>query len=141
MVDAEVVSAKLRELGDRIARIEAHRPADASSLAGNRDALDLISFNLLLAVQACLDIASHLIADESWPPAASVGEAFQRLAEKDVLTRETADALRRAAALRNIVAHGYAEANPDLLYSAAAGGLADLQRFAAEVSAWLRKRL
>jgi uncharacterized protein YutE (UPF0331/DUF86 family) len=140
MVDTAVIAAKLRELEDRIGRVAAHRPADASTLARDRDALDVVSFNLMLAVQACLDIASHLIADEGWPAAASLGESFQRLGEQGVLTRTTAEAMRRAADLRNVVAHGYAEADPDLLYSASLHGLADLRLFASEVSAWVRRR-
>jgi len=139
MVDVAVIAAKLSELADRIDRVAAHRPADAASLARDRDALDLVSFNLMLAVQACLDIASHLIADEGWPAAATLGEAFQRLADQGVLTRPTADALRRAAGLRNVVVHGYAAAHPDLLYSAALHGPDDLRRFAGEVSAWVRQ--
>lgn len=140
MVDANVVAAKLRELDDRIARVRQHLPAGASILAADRDALDLVSFNLMLAVQVCLDIASHLIADEAWPPAASLGEAFQRLGERGVVSATTSAALRRAAGLRNVVAHGYAEAHPDLLYAAASDGLTDLQHFASEVSAWVRGR-
>jgi uncharacterized protein YutE (UPF0331/DUF86 family) len=141
MVDEAIVATKLRELEDRIARIAAHRPADAASFATDRDALDLVSFNLLLAIQACLDIASHLIADEGWSSAATLGETFQRLGEQGVLTRSTADSLRRAAGLRNVVAHGYAEANPGLLYAAALDGLVDLRHFASEVSAWVRGRV
>jgi uncharacterized protein YutE (UPF0331/DUF86 family) len=137
MVDAAVIATKLRELEDRIARVAARRPADAASLAEDRDALDLVSFNLMLAIQACLDIASHLIADEGWPAAASLGEAFQRLGERGVLSKPTAEALRRAAGLRNVVAHGYAEANPELLHTASLDGLADLRHFASEVSAWV----
>jgi len=140
MVDANVVASKLRDLDDRIARVRAHLPADASVLAANRDGLDLVSFNLMLAVQVCLDIASHLIADEAWPPAGSLGEAFQRLGEQGVISSGTAAVLRRAAGLRNVVAHGYAAADPDRLYAAASEGLIDLQRFASEVSAWVRGR-
>ncbi|MDP9121009.1 MAG: DUF86 domain-containing protein [Acidobacteriota bacterium] len=141
MIDADVIAAKLRELADRIARVKEHCPPDASSLAADRDTLDLVSFNLMLAVQVCLDVASHLIADEGWPPPTSMGEAFQRLGEHGVLTRTTAEALRGAAGLRNLVAYGYAEASPDLLHAAAAGGMADLERFALEVGGWVRDRL
>jgi uncharacterized protein YutE (UPF0331/DUF86 family) len=140
MVDPNVVASKLRELDERIARVRAHLPAESSALAANRDALELVSFNLMLAVQACLDIASHLIADEAWPPASSLADAFQRLGEQGVVAPATAAALRRAAGLRNLIAHGYAEANPDLLYAAASSGLPDLQRFASEVSGWVRGR-
>jgi uncharacterized protein YutE (UPF0331/DUF86 family) len=92
MVDPDLVAAKLRGLAERIARVRARVPSQASALAADRDTLDLVAFNLMLAVQSCLDIASHLIADERWPPAATLGEAFQRLGERSVLDRTTADA-------------------------------------------------
>jgi uncharacterized protein YutE (UPF0331/DUF86 family) len=140
MVDANLVSSKLRELEHRLARVRQHCLPDAASLAADPDALELVSFNLMLAIQTCLDIASHLIADEGWPPAESLSEAFQRLGEYGVLTHETAAAMRLAAGLRNVVAHGYAGVKAELLHTAASDGLADLDRFAGEVSAWMRRR-
>lgn len=47
MVDRDVIAAKLAELADRIERVRGHRPADAEALAADRDAFDLVSFNLL----------------------------------------------------------------------------------------------
>jgi uncharacterized protein YutE (UPF0331/DUF86 family) len=140
MVDADLVAAKVRELSDRIARVRARAPSQAPALAADRDTLELVAFNLMLAVQTSLDIASHLIADERWPPATTHGEAFQRLGERGVLDRTTVEALRRAVGLRNVGAHGYSEAAPDLLHLAATAGLADLERFAHQVSAWVRTR-
>jgi len=96
VVDTNLVAAKLRELAERIARVRSHCPPEASDLAADPDALDLVSFNLLLAVQACLDVASHLISDENWPPANTYADAFQRLSEHGVLTRDTADTLGSA---------------------------------------------
>jgi uncharacterized protein YutE (UPF0331/DUF86 family) len=140
MVDADLVAAKLRELAERIARVRARVPSQTSTLAADRDTLELIAFNLMLALQSCLDIASHLIADEGWPPAVTLGEAFERLGERGVLDRTTAAALRRATGLRNVVAHGYSAAAPELLHQAATAGLADLERFSQQVSAWVRTR-
>lgn len=140
MVDADLLSSKFRELSRRLVQIRRHCAPDAASLAANPDALDLVSFNLMLAVQACLDIASHLIADQHWLPAESLGEAFERLGERGVLTRATTEALRGAAGLRNIVAHGYEGPRADLIHAAATDGIRDLERFAAEVSSWVRSQ-
>jgi uncharacterized protein YutE (UPF0331/DUF86 family) len=140
VVDTNLVAAKLRELAERIARVRSHCPPEVSDLAADPDALDLVSFNLMLAVQACLDVASHLISDEDWPPANSYAEAFQHLHEQGVLTRGTADTLGSATGLRNVVAHGYADVDPELIHRAAVHGLADLERFANEVSAWMGGR-
>jgi len=140
VVDTNLVAAKLRELAERITRVRMHCPPEAADLAADPDALDLVSFNLMLAVQSCLDVASHLISDEDWPPANSYAEAFQRLHEQGVLSRDTADTLGSATGLRNVVAHGYADVDPELIHRAAAHGLADLERFASEVSAWMEGR-
>jgi hypothetical protein len=51
VVDADLVTAKLRELADRISRVREHVPQATASLAADRDALELVSFNLMLAVQ------------------------------------------------------------------------------------------
>lgn len=138
MVDKDLLAAKLVELSDRLAQVRRHVPGSAAALAADRDALDIVSFNLMLAVQVCADLASHLIADAGWPPARSLAEAFSRLEERGVLTAGTAEALRRAVGLRNVVAHGYARLEVPRAFDAASAGTADLERFAQEISAWAR---
>ena len=137
MVDRNVVAAKLTALAERIGRVRMHTPDDEAALAGNQDALELVSFNLMLAVQCCIDIAAHLIADQDWTPTGTLGEAFGRLCEHDAITAATRDALKRAVGLRDVVAHAYGAVNPALIHRAATAGLADLDSFAREISTWL----
>jgi uncharacterized protein YutE (UPF0331/DUF86 family) len=138
MVDLDVLSRKLAELRDRLARVREHCPASPEALSADRDALDLVSFNLLLAVQSCLDLASHIISDQGWPPAATAREAFARLHGEGVLSAQTAAAVQQAAAMRNLLVHVYADADAEIIHDAAVRGLADLERFAAEVASWLQ---
>ena len=76
MIDRNLLAAKLVELQDRIARAEARCPPTVDELRADREALDIVSFNMMLAVQSCHDIASHLIADEGWSPATTLAGAF-----------------------------------------------------------------
>lgn len=139
MTDRDVVAAKLAELEDRLGRVRAHGRGSAAALAADRDASDLVAFNLMLAVQTCLDVASHVIADEGWPPAGTLAESFHRLAEHGVITAATGEALGRAASFRNVVAHGYGRVVAEHLYAAATDGLCDLERFAHEVASWITR--
>ena len=139
MTDRDVVAAKLAELEDRIARVRAHARGSASELVSDRDASDLVAFNLMLAVQTCLDVASHIIADERWAPASSLAESFRRLAEHGVITAATDAALGRAASFRNVVAHGYGRVVSDMLFVAATDGVRDLERFAHEIAVWMAR--
>jgi uncharacterized protein YutE (UPF0331/DUF86 family) len=137
MVDRDLIAAKLAELADRVARIRAKCPATEDDFRNDRDALDVVSFNLMLALQSCADIASHIIADERWPVATNLAGGFNRLRDQGVITPGTAYALCRAVGLRNVVAHGYAGINPSMVYHAAVNGVADLDAFAKEVAAWV----
>ena len=137
MVNVDIVTAKLSELGARIARVRARTPASADALRSDQDALDLVSFNLLLCVQAAADIASHMIADEGWRPASTLAESFERLQENGAITKATARAMGRAVGLRNVVAHGYAGVDVDMIFAAASQGVSDLASFASEVAAWI----
>src|SRR5262249_18338528 len=84
VVRLEIVQRKLAELDHRVARVRVHRRASRDELALDRDALDLVAFNVMLAVQAACDLAAHLIADEGWTAPASVAECFHQLAEHQV---------------------------------------------------------
>ncbi len=117
------------------------RTATADDLRRDRDALDLVAFNLMLAVQACADVASHVIADEGWPPATSLGAAFERLRDHGVISETVCEALVRAVGLRNVIAHGYAGVRPEMVHAAATTGLDDVEAFARDVATWTRGRV
>jgi uncharacterized protein YutE (UPF0331/DUF86 family) len=137
LVDRNVVASKLTALAERIARVRLRTPDDQAAFVVNLDALELVSFNLMLAVQCCIDIAAHVIADQDWIPTGTLGEAFGRLRDHGAITVATCDALKRAVGLRNVVAHAYGAVDPALVHRAATAGLADLDTFAREISTWL----
>jgi uncharacterized protein YutE (UPF0331/DUF86 family) len=140
MVDRALVAKKLDELERRIRQIRADRPGSSPELAADESRRDLVAFRLMLAVQACLDIASHLLADQGWGMAPSAGEAFGVLAKHGVISPSTAEILSRAAGLRNLIAHGYGLIDLEKLILASTAGLTDLEGFATEVAVWMRGR-
>lgn len=137
MVNKDLVTAKLDELSDKLEQIRKHRKQTVEQFEADRTARDLVSFNLMLAVQACTDIAGHIIADEGWPPAPTLAESFRRLKDKGVLSPPTASSLANAIGLRNVIAHGYSSIDRKMLHAASVAGLADLESFAREISTWL----
>jgi uncharacterized protein YutE (UPF0331/DUF86 family) len=136
VVDKTLLSAKLAELADRVDRIRTHSRPTVGELAADRDALDIVAFNLMLAITVCADIANHLIADEGWPAPQSLAESFERLEQQGVLDAATREHLCRAVGLRNVVAHGYGRVNVAMVHAGATQGLTDLENFAREVAEW-----
>jgi uncharacterized protein YutE (UPF0331/DUF86 family) len=136
VVDKTLLASKLAELADRVQRVRVTCPDSVDELAADRDALEIVAFNLMLAVSVCADIAAHLIADQGWPVAQSFAQGFRSLAERGVVAEPTGEALCRAVALRNVVAHGYGRLNVAMVHAGATTGLSDLEGFAQEVAAW-----
>lgn len=143
MVDLEIVSGKLDELSRRLERVRRFRDelvGDVEDPNEDIDYFELMVFNFQLSIQACIDIATHLIADEGWGAAPTTANAFRRLHEHGVLTQETATALGKAVGLRNLIAHVYGEVDPDRLVDTARHHLEDLETYAREIGRWIRSR-
>lgn len=95
---------------------------------------DLAIFYLFLAIQECIDLAAHWVADEGWGEPDDAGSAFDMLADRIVLDRETATALRAAVGLRNRIAHGYALLDYARVHQEAHAGIPALRRFLLAIS-------
>jgi len=107
-VDSDVIDAKLRELSRRLRRVEAKRPDSVKQLAADEDLQDILTRNLELAIQTCIDIAFHLCGAHGVVPT-TAAEAFAQLARRDLIERSLGQRLRRAVGFRNVLAHEYAE--------------------------------
>lgn len=90
---------------------------------------DLALFYLFLAIQECIDLAAHWVADAGWDPADDAASTFDVLADRAVITRDEAATLRQATGLRNRIAHGYAQIDYPRVRGEALDGLPVLRRF------------
>ena len=140
MIALSVVAAKLADIEDRIAMVRKHRLDEAAKYTSSPEARDLVAFNLMLAVQSAADLAAHVIADEALAPPRTVAEGFDRIAQHGVIGQELAARLQRAVGFRNVVAHGYARMNLDVLHGAAMQGADDLQAFVTALAQWTAQR-
>ena len=137
MTDIVVVLRKLALLREHVQRVRRRRPHTAAALAADVDILDALSMSLLVAVQETVDVAFHLCADESWGVPASYAESFDVLARHGILSDELARRLSGTTALRNRLAHGYASADVERLWTELPHGLEALEEFASAVAGWL----
>jgi len=122
--------------GARVARATAWL-ADAARLfdqapdafiAATKDR-DLALFYLFLAIQECIDLAAHWVADAGWAPPDDAGSTFDVLAERGAIDHTVADTLRLASGLRNRIAHGYAMLDYRRVQTEALAGIPALRTF------------
>jgi uncharacterized protein YutE (UPF0331/DUF86 family) len=66
MLDETLLLTKLGRLQARVERARAKLPTSREAFETDPDVQEIVSFNLLLAVQEALDLAAHWIADAGW---------------------------------------------------------------------------
>ena len=96
-----------------------------------------IEHTLQLAIQAALDVASHIVSDERLGEPATNQDLFLLLARHGWTPAEQVATLRAMAGFRNILVHGYADVDRRIVQDVVAHRLDDLLRFAEGIRARL----
>jgi len=131
MVDRELVVAKAALVRRHLDRISQKADTDLECFLEEIDRQEIVSFNLHLAIENCIDIASHLLSEEGLGVAGSASEMFYLLQENGYLTRELADKMSKASGLRNLIVHEYDKLDLKRLYQIAHKDIEDLNRYLA----------
>lgn len=93
---------------------------------------------LQIAIQAAIDVASHIVSDQRLGEPETNRELFDRLARHEWLPDDLAATMGRMAGFRNIVVHGYGGVNLEITRDIVEHRLDDLLAFAAAIRARLR---
>ncbi len=95
---------------------------------------DLAIFYLFLAIQECIDLSAHWVADAGWGAPDDAGSTFDLLADRHAIARDLAESLRAAVGLRNRIAHGYAMLDYRRVQLESQAGIPALRRFLTAVA-------
>lgn len=133
-MDPELIAEKLESLRRCVQRVADKRPTNAQILAEDIDLQDILTLNLSRAVQLCVDIAAHLIADLELPAPGTMGETFDRLEEAKIIQPGLAHSLKKAVGFRNVAVHNYETINWTIVHTIATNNLVDFTEFAKAVS-------
>ena len=129
MVDLESVVRRLQRLDELLGVLEdVHAEGEEAYLARRQTRL-AAERALQLAVQACIDVAAHLVAELGLGTPDTYRDAFRGLAHEELLDEALAQRLGDAAGLRNILVHEYLEIDPRQVWMALER-LDDLRAFA-----------
>lgn len=134
MVDSALVAAKVAAVRDATARVRAVLPDSVASFVTDRTAREVVTLNLLVAIQGCLDLATHWLADAGWAVPGTYAEVFTALARHDVVSPALATRLTAAAGFRNLVAHQYGVLDWHRVHALASSNMGDLEAFCATIA-------
>ena len=90
---------------------------------------------LQVAIEACLDLASHIISYKGFREPLDNKDCFQVLMENKIIPADLAESLKRMAQFRNVVVHDYIRINPEIIYAIVQKNIPDVVSFAQIIDA------
>jgi uncharacterized protein YutE (UPF0331/DUF86 family) len=100
VVDKLLLAKLLADVRDAVARIRQVLPRDVAAFASDRSAREIVALNLFVALQHCLTLATHWLADARLDVPATYRDTFIALGARGVVQPELASRLAAASGMR-----------------------------------------
>lgn len=130
--DPDTIRGKLEIVRDRL-RFLAEKEHELS-VQRDRQA---VKHSLQESIEACLDVANHVISAEGLGRPDDYADYFPCLARHDLISPALADRLSEMARFRNVLVHLYDEVNVQTLQEVLDEDLDDIRAFATAIYAYV----
>ncbi|MCF2138066.1 MAG: type VII toxin-antitoxin system HepT family RNase toxin [Candidatus Thorarchaeota archaeon] len=92
-----------------------------------------VKYTLLEIMEACIDIASHIISSQGLERGDSYADMFQIIARANIIDGGLADRLSAMARFRNLIVHGYSKIDNVRLLKLVQERLGDILEFVEQI--------
>lgn len=129
MVDKPRLNALLSRVKEETDQLRPTAKKSDEELAASSETLPAAKYRFIVAIEACVDVARHIIASEGFRSPASFAEAFEVLGEHDLIAPELVDGMKEMAGFRNVLVHAYLTIDDEKVKHNLRHNLGDLDRF------------
>ena len=137
VADPEIVRERCGRIRRYVKDLRDMSQITAEAFKQNRERQYAVLHALQLAIEACIEIGTHICAADALGVPASYAETFDLLEQGNVVDAATAGKLRAMARFRNRIVHFYWEMDLDEVYRILAGHLADFDLYLVAVERYL----
>ena len=118
--------AQLRKSSGRLAFLAA---IEQEGFLADQDKIGSAKYHFIVAIESCIDICNHVIAQNGYRVPEDYGDTFRAMAEAGALDPGFAEELRNMAKFRNRLVHLYWEIDDSQLYDILQTRLGDFKAF------------
>jgi len=129
LVDKDLILAKAGSVKSHLNRVIEKRNVDLDSFIKDIDRQESILFNIQTAVQNCIDIAAHIISEESFGVPGSITEMLYILEKNGYLDNDLTQKMVKAVGFRNLIVHEYGKIELEQAYEIAQNDINDLNEY------------
>ncbi|HDH04849.1 MAG TPA: DUF86 domain-containing protein [Nitrospirae bacterium] len=129
LVDKSLITKKLERVGSYLEQVYRKKDPGIAAFLKDRDIQSIILFNIIQAIQSCIDIGAHIISDSQWETPSTQAEIFEILAENKVITKSLAKKMIQMAGFRNRIVHEYEKTDMKIVHTVWKKHLTDIKKY------------
>ncbi|WP_232462029.1 type VII toxin-antitoxin system HepT family RNase toxin [Thermococcus siculi] len=127
--DIERMTRLMAEAQNALQNIHELAGLDEEEFLKNKHYVSSAKYNLLVAIEACIDIAYHLISKNKLRLPRDYADSFRVLEENDIIDKELARRLILMARFRNRLVHIYWDVDDRMIYRIITENVGDIEEF------------
>lgn len=140
VADHEIVRERCARIQRYVNDLRAMSNISGESFKQNRERQYAVLHALQLAIEASIEIGTHICSADGLGVPSSYAETFDLLEQGRVLSADLANSLRAMARFRNRIVHFYWEMDLDEVHRILSERLADFDHYLAAIELYLRSR-
>ena len=135
-----VILERLTLLDEYVSDLRSLQDVDYQTYAESKLIHRTVERTLHLAVEACLDIGQHVIAQEGFRRPADNPDVFTVLVEEQILPGDLQPRLMAMARFRNLIVHDYARIDNQVVFAILKKQLDDFDQYARAILIYLESQ-
>lgn len=140
MIDRDVIQAKFDIVERNLKFLEdEYVGKNPEEVKGNYKEYQALKFSLFEIVEACIDVANHIIAGKRLERAEEYSRMFTVLGENEIISQELAYKLSKMARFRNFLVHRYWELDVEYVIGIVEENLGDIKEFMKQIGGFLKR--
>jgi len=141
MVDKPKCDQMLSNLHRYLQALEELADVPRERFLNNKDKIGSAKYHFVIAIEACIDIANHIISSERYRIPRDNADSLVVLAEGGLFSETKAASYAAMARFRNRLVHLYWDVDDGLVHEYLQTRLGDLRSFIADVSSFVARQV
>lgn len=129
MISSEVINAMIDLIDENIRLIEEIRLQSFESFSNNFRDIQAAKHSLQEAIEACLDIGSHIIAEKGFRRPEDYKDIYKVLEEEGIIDSILSSKLQEMAQFRNLLVHRYSKIDTRRIFIIMSEDINDVKEF------------
>lgn len=129
MISGEVVNAMIDLIDENIRLIEEIKAQGYESFSNSFRDIQAAKHSLQEAIEACLDIGSHIISEKGFRRPEDYKDIYKVLEEEKIIDPVLSAKLQEMAQFRNLLVHRYARIDTKRIFIIMSEDMKDIQEF------------